>query len=813
MQLFQDLRFALRTLWRAKTYTFVTVGTLALAIGLNSTIFSLVSLLLVGDLPIGDPDRTAFLRTENPSRGIVRRDFTAADYVTLRELMANGEIRSIGNVAAIGFDTRILGGAGESEAKRVPVGLLSPSFFVTWEIDAVEGRGFREAEGEIGGERVAMLAHALWQREYGGDPDVLGRTLEIDGFETTVVGIMDPALEFGDIARFEYWMPLVLDPTTADATRRELFTTAKLADGASFESAQQEIEALSVRQAERYPDSHRGWEMRVKPARDDLADDAFLTVMALLSITVLGVLLVACSNVATLTLARSAERSRELAVRAALGAGKLRILRQLLTESLLLSLFAGALGLGVTVVSQRGLLWIAGERSGIIYVLRSMTVDHTVLFFTLALAVAAPLAFGLIPAIHAARRDLRSSLHEGGRTGGGRKETRGRRWLVGGQVAVALSLMLLVGALVHSLREARHVDLGYDKEAIVSARVDLPEARYGDDVERGSFAHRALAELQARPDVAEVAWTSRMPMDPGGYTNLKIAGRELFDDAEQPWATVSIVTPDYFSMLALPIQQGRGFESSDDESGRAVALASREAVQLWWPDGDVLGAHIELPDHPGEPVEIVGIVGDLRRPSLVTPVEPEIYLPLAQRPQADLALLARGRMDDATAVVPSLRAALAAVDPALPVAEVRTLQGLFEDAWATSLTIESLLGSFAFFALLMAAAGIYGVASFAVARRRKEMGIRMALGAKRSEIGGLVLRQTAGILVAGGAVGLLGGWGLLRFLASGMGGIAEADPVAWTAVTGVLLAVALLATALPARRATRVDPSVALRDE
>ena len=815
---FQDFRYALRTLWHAKSFTLVTVGTLALAIGLNSTIFSMVSLLLVGDLPIGDPDRTAFLRTENPARGVVRQDFTAEDYVTLRRMMDDEEVRSFQNASALSFDTRILGGAGIGEARRVPVGLLSPSFFDTWEITAAHGRGFTADEGEFGGDRVVMLAHGLWQREYGGDPDILDSTLVIDGYETTIVGIMDPALEFGDMGRFERWMPLVIDPATADATRREIFVTARLADGSTFERAQQEIDALAARQAERFPDSHRGWTMRVKPARDDLADDAFLTVMALLSITVLGVLLVACSNVATLTLARSAERSRELAVRSALGAGRLRILRQLLTESLLISFFAAGLGLVVTAASQRGLLWIAGDGSGIIYFLRTMKVDHTVLFFTLALAVAAPLAFGLVPAIHAARRDLRTSLQEGGRTGGGRKELRGRRWLVGGQVAVALSLMLLVGALVHSLREQRRLDPGYDKEAIVSARIDLPEIRYHDDASRRDFARLALAELESRPDVELAAWTSRMPMDPGGYSNLTIEGRDQPGaDDEQPWATVSAVSPDFLAILGVSLQRGRGFEPSDDPSGRRVALVNQEAAALWWPDGDSdddpIGARFHLPGQADQPLEIVGVVGDLQRPSLVRPVEPEVYLPLAQNPQADLALLVRGRMDDATAVVPSLRAVFSQLDPTLPVAEVRTLQQSFEDAWATSLTIESLLGSFAFFALLMAAAGIYGVASYAVARRRREMGIRMALGAKRSEIGLLVLRQTAGILVVGGALGLLGGWGLTSFLAAGLGGIAKIDTVAWAGVTMVLLAVAFVATALPARRATKVDPSVALRDE
>jgi len=800
--LMQDLRYGVRSLLNAPMFTGLTVLTLTLAIGVNSAIFSMVSVIFFSEMPLQEPETAVFVWGNNPERGVDRGSVSMADFLDFRD-----QIDTLDEVIAVSQRPGIL--SGVEEPTRVRIGFVTADMMRSWRLEPHLGRNFAAGEDAPGSPRVAMLSHGMWERRFAADPSVIGQEVKIDGHPTTIVGVVSPRMEFGDLAANDLWAPLTLDATLATRGVRNLFVTARLAPGATLEQAQAEVAMLGQRLAERYPETNRGWVLEAQDFQSGLADDSFWVVMTLLGITVGLVMLIACSNVATMTMARATGRAQELAVRAAIGAGRGRIMRQLVTESLLVSLVSAALGLLVARGALYGLTWIAGANSGISSFFQMLSIDSGVLVFTLVVALLAPVLFGLVPAIRASRADLAATLKEGGRTSGDVSALRGRRILVATQVSLAITLMVVAGLMVKALVEVRSMEFDHAPETILTMRVDLPDLGYPELEHVRHFRQQVGERVQAEPGVVRVAWVDQRPLaDFPGTTSLEIAGAELRTDEQQPFAYRMAVSPSYFDMMKLRPLSGRVLGAADRSDAAAVAVVNAEAVERFWADADPLGQEIRLGD--GGWLEIVGVVSSEVYPDTEEPSVPQIYVPIAQHTQHGGALLVEA-MSGPLALTPAIRRGVLAIDPEQPIADVRTQARIFADSTTSAGAVASMLATFAAFALVMAGAGIYGVLSFMVAERTREFGIRMALGASSGSVRKMVMRNTGVLIVIGVAVGLLGAVGLGRLLASALPGVNPSDPMVYSVVGGVLLGVAALAAWIPARRATRVEPVVALK--
>jgi len=808
--LLQDVRFAFRTLKQSPTFTVITVLTLALAIGVNCAIFSLLNIMFLNDLvPIRDGETLGFVFVRNPERGIERRDLSIPDFLDIRD-----GITAFEDLAGTAREPAILTGA--DEPARITIGPSTANLFDLWGIQPVLGRGFLEGEDLPGAERVAVLSHGSWQRRFGGDPEVIGRKIKLNGYSTTVVGVMTEKMEMGGLAEIEVWVPVVLDRELARRDDRMLWVTGKLAPGATLEQARAEVAGVVARLREEYPDTNAGWHEYVATYNEGLGGTEFNTILTMLSVTVAFVLLIACSNVATLMLARASARGREIAVRAALGAGRLRIVRQLLTEGAMLSLTAGLLGLLVMKATLAGLLFMSRDNAEMVAVVGYLGIDRNVLLFTLSVALVAPLLFALFPALRASRGQLVETLKEaGGRTIGGRGAMKGRRFLVAGQVALALGLMIVAGLLIESMIEMRRTDLGYDENAILTMRVDLPEGEYAEVPQQQQFFRDVMDEVRGLSIVESAAWVSRLPLVEGsGTTSFEILGRPAEDPERQPFAGVVVAEPTYFEVMEMKLVRGRGFTSDDTADRVPVALVNQDTVDRFWPGEAPVGQHIRLGNAEADAawVEIVGVVENLVYPEPDNPYHPLIYLPLEQEPRSGLGLVLRSRGDISAAAAP-VREQIWAVDPDQPVSDVQTMGEVFAQRVAVFDPIFALFILFAFFALLMAVAGIYGVISFAVSQRTREFGIRMALGAQGTRVRAMVMLSSVWLVGAGAIAGLILGFILSRVLASGLDGVGGMNPVSYGLVTAVLVAAAVISAYIPARRATRLDPMIALRTE
>jgi putative ABC transport system permease protein len=808
--LLQDVRFAFRTLKQSPTFSIVTVVTLALAIGVNCAIFSILNLMFLSDMvPIREGETLGFVFVRNPERGIARRDLSIPDFLDIRE-----GVTAFSDMAGTTREPAILTGA--DEPARVMIGPSTANLFGVWGVQPVLGRGFLEGEDLPGAERVAILSQGSWERRFSADPDVIGRTISLNGYPTTVVGIMGDEMEVGGLAEIEIWVPVVLDRESAPRDDRILWVTGKLAPGATLEQARAEVASVAARLRDEYPDTNGGWHEYVATYNEGLAGTEFNTILTMLSVTVAFVLLIACSNVATLMLARASARGREIAVRAALGAGRLRIVRQLLTEGAMLSLAAGLLGLLVMKGMLAGLVFLARNNAEMVAVVSFLGIDRNVLIFTLSVSLLAPLLFALFPALRASRQQLVETLKEaGGRTIGGRGAMKGRRFLVAGQVALALGLMIVAGLLIESMIEMRSTDLGYDENAILTMRVDLPEGEYPEVAQQQQFFRDVLDRVRGLSIVESAAWVSRLPIAEGTSTSsFEILGRPPEDPERRPFAGMIVAEPTYFEVMEMSLVAGRKFTSADTTDRVPVALVNQDAVDRFWLGEIPIGQHIRLGDAEADAewVEIIGVVENLVYPEPDDPFYPLIYLPLEQEPRSGLGLVLRPRGDVKMAAAP-VREQIWAVDPDQPVSDVQTMGEVIAQRVAVFDPIFAMFMAFAFFALLMAAAGIYGVMAFAVSERTREFGIRMALGAESRSVRKMVMRSSIWLVGAGAVAGLVLGIMLGRVLASGIDGVGGMNPASYALVTGVLVAAAALSAYIPARRATRVDPMIALRTE
>jgi putative ABC transport system permease protein len=805
----QDIRFGFRTLLRSPATSAVALITLALGIGANTAIFSVVNGVLLQPLAFPDPDEIVAVWESNPGRGFPRFSTSPPNFEDWRR---ENQVFEEMCAASLGR-FNLTGGDRPESIQGVQV---TPEFFSVMGVRPALGRGFLPDEGKPGAAKVVVLSEGLWQRRFGSDPGILNRQLMIDGESHTVVGVMPPGFDF-PVER-EIWTALPWDFSPEMRGAHFLFTIGRLKDGVTLDRALTEMKTLASRLERQYPESNTGWTVTMMRMQDLIVEDVRPALLLLLA-AVGFVLLIACANVANLLLARMASREREIAVRSALGAGRIRLVRQMLTESLVLFLVGGLLGLLFAALANRVLLSLYA--SGLPRE-SEVGLDGKVLLFTLALSLLTGLLFGLAPALSATSGRLYGALKEGGRAmAGGARGKMIRNLLVLGEVAIALILLVGAGLLLRSFERLRAVDPGFRPEGVLSAQLVLPQQKYAEEASQINFTRELLERLRAIPGVRSADTVFPLPLGGNGFVlTFRVEGKPAPRPGEAPNANVRVVTPDYFQTMGTRLLQGRPFTPQDSPDAVPVIIVNKTMADKLWPGENPIGKRITY-DDPEEPDiswrEVVGVAANVHHSDLEQEPGSEVYWPQLQSPVGgELNVIVRTEGDPAR-LSGAVREAVSAVDSDLPIDRVRTMEVVVAEALSGSRFQTVLLGIFAGVALLLAAIGVYGVISYSVAQRTHEIGIRMALGARRQQVLRLVIRQGMTLVLIGVAVGLVFAvilsWWLSDRVAAYLYGGQAIDPLILVVVPLMLLGVALVANWLPARRATLVDPQVALRRE
>jgi len=791
--LLQDVRYAIRMLLKKPGFTAVVVITLALGIGANTAIFSVVNGVLIQPLPFKEPDRLVAVREINPK---FSNDPIGASFPNFTDWKEHNQVFE----QMAGFRVQYFTLTGEDEPLRVTAQCVSSVFFPMLGAEAVLGRTFLPEEEKTGHRKSVVLSHDFWQRRFGGDPVVLDRTLTLDGSQFTVVGVMPAGFRF--LKDADLWTPLdVPAPLQQLRGARFLQVVARLRPGMSLEQARAGMGTLAQQLENEYSQSNSGWGVSLVSLQDRLVGNVRLGLLVLLA-SVAFVLLIACANVANLLLTRGATRQKEIAIRVALGAGRRRVMQQLLTESTLLALLGGGMGLLLALWGIDALRALSPSNLPRIEEIR---IDGRVLGFTLIVSLFTGLFFGLVPARQATRVDLQETLKEGGGS-----STGSRRFLRGLLVIseIALSLILLIGAglLGRSFIALLSVDPGFRTENLLTMEISLPQYKYSKENQRTEFFRQLLERAGSLPGVRSVGLTTVLPLSGNESKNsFGIEGRE---NADANWASLRLISPDYFRTMAIPLRTGRSFETRDAKDPSDSVIINETLARRFWPDEDPVGKRILFGDSGPT---IVGVVGNIKHAGLDAEYEPEIYLPFADQ-SSHRVLVARAD-SEAIALAGPLRALVHSIDKDQPVDNFSTMEEVASRSVAQPRFLAILLGVFATVALALAAVGVYGVVAFSVAHRTREMGIHMALGAQPRDIVQLVLGEGMALAVIGVATGLLGAFAITRLMSTLLYRVSAADPLTFIVISLLLAGVALGASFIPARRAMKVDPMVALRHE
>ncbi|HEX8651885.1 MAG TPA: ABC transporter permease [Pyrinomonadaceae bacterium] len=803
--LLQDLRYGCRMLLKTPGFTLVAIVALALGIGANTAIFSVVNGVLLRPLPFKDPDRLVWAQAADLKTGEPGGSISPPDFLDYRE-----QNRVFEHFAALQYISFTLTGDA-AEPERVTGARVSADFFETLGITPVKGRSFLAEEEREGSNRVAVISHGLWQRRFGSDPNLVGKTVDLSGQSTLVVGIMPAGFQFP--SEVEVWSPIPFGGKET-SMRRTHFLNAigRLKPGLTLQDAQADITSVARRLEQQYPETNTNYGMGLTLLPEQIVGDMRRTLFVLLA-AVGFVLLIACANVANLSLARGATRGKEIAIRVAMGASRSRVVRQLLTESVLLAVLGGVLGLLLAVWGVDMLVALSPEDLPRV---KEVTIDPRVLSFSLLISILTGVLFGLAPALSFSRgRDLNETLKEGGRASGAATgHNRMRSLLVVAEVA--LSLMLLVGAglLIKSFLKLSKVETGFDATSVMTMRISLPQTKYAEPQRRAAFYQQLLERTRALPGVEAAGVISELPLSgQNNDTYFTIEGKPpAAPGSEDRLANFRTASPDYFRVMGIPLIRGRFFNDGDREGAPHAVIISETFARRFFPDEDALGKRLTI--DLGEPWtgEIVGVVGNIRHFSLATEPFREMYMNIAQTPRGSVNLVVRTRSDPA-ALTAAIKQEVQGLDRDLPIYNPKTMEQRVSESAAAPRFRTLLLALFAALALVLAAVGIYGVISYSVTQRTHEIGVRMALGAGRRDILKLVVGHGIVLTLIGVAIGLIGAFMLTRIMATFLFGVSATDPLTYAVVSLLLIGVALVACYVPARRAMRVDPMVALRYE
>jgi len=800
----QDLRYGIRTITRTPAFAIVSTTTLALAVCVNTAIFSAVNALVFADLPMADPARTVVFRSANRGADTDGGAFTPREYLEYRD-----NNRSFEELAAVTGDQMIL--TGEGRPRRVEGRRVTASFSRVWGTGPVVGRFFAPGDQQSGAPPVVVVSHGLWTRRFAASEGVLGSTLSLGGVGHTVVGVLPRDMEWGGLADIEVWTPLALDRTDTSLDARSVAVLGRLRPGVTPEQADLDIKAIQERASLQWPASYRGWEPRVVLVAQTLLDPDDRTILVLLVLAVGLVLFIACANVANMLLARATTRSGEVAVRAALGATRQRLVRQMLSESFLIAAAATVFGLALSRGLLRVLYRISEGETGLY---KLAVVDGNVLLFTLVVAVLTSLAFGMLPALRASATDPCGALSERSGRGSGRSGRKVRGLLVVTQTSSALMLLVVAGLVVRSAVNQQRRQLGLDPSGVLVLRIDLPDFKYPLDADRERFFRETIRGVEQSPGVQSAALVDRMPLLRGGSTRpVEVEGAPVENEADRPSAEVRVVSEACLDLLRIPLVAGRGFSADDTRRSTDVALVSREAARRYWRGREPVGRRIAVgADGPRRWLRVVGVVGDVASGDGGLLSRPAVYLPFSQHARSRMTVLVRTHADPLRAAE-AVRTAVWGVDSEQPIDNIGTMEQALHHDWAPLRAVVTLFVAFASFALLMAAVGIYGVTSYSMSQRSREIGIRMALGATAGSVRRMMLREGVTRIVVSTGIGLVGAFALSRLLASLVVGISSTDPLTFLGVPVLVAVVGLAANYVPVRRVLHADLMTALRLE
>lgn len=802
----QDLRYGFRTLTNKPGFTIVSVFTLALGIGANTAIFTVVDAALLRGLPYQSPDRLYHLFERTPQAEFPQREFSYPDYQDYQQNQVFTEL------AAYTGGGGIITGRGEPE--RVFAPSASANFFTMLGVEPLVGRTFQPGEDKPGAERTAVLTYGLWQRMFGGDPTVIGQALTINGNSYTVIGVLPASFQFA-FRPADLWLPY--QPTEAQLTRRFMHGTnliGRLASGASVAQAQSEISAIAARIEAEHNQSHAGTGVTLVPLQEQVVGQVRPILLVLLG-AVGFVLPIACANLASLLLTRSIARQKEIAIRAALGAQSRRLVRQLLTESVMLAMAGGAAGLLIASIGVDALVAaLPDAQLNSLPFLKSLRIDPGILAFALGLSLLTGVVFGLAPALQSSRVDLLGALKEGGRTGTGAARQRLRGALVVTEIALAVVLLVGAGLMMKSLLRLLQVDVGFNPQNVLTMTVGLPASKYSEANRRISFHDQLTERITALPGVAGASIVNILPLVGGNTTRFTVEGDPAPPPGQEIEANFRVTGAGYFQTMGIPLINGRFFDERDKADAPGVVAISKTVAERVFAGRDPIGQRLHYPGLNGPPDLIVGVVGDVKITGLDDAIKPVLYYPYLQDPSTFTNLVVRTTADPAT-LVNVIRNECRTLEPDVAIFSVRTIEEMINDAPAAFMRRfpAFLIGIFAAVALLLATVGIYGVVSYSVSQQTHDIGVRMALGARAADILKMVLKQGLTLALLGLTIGVLAALALTRLLSSLLYEVQTSDPAILLSVAALLVVVALVACYLPARRATRVDPMIALRYE
>ena len=802
----KDVRFAIRGLLKHPGFTAIAVVTLALGIGGSTSIFTVVNAALLRGLPYKSPDRLYHLWEQTPKQEFPKREFSYPDY---QDYQQNSVFEGL---AAYTGGGAILSGQGDPESLNAP--RVNAAFFSVLGVEPLLGRTFQNSEDNQNGPKVTVLTYGLWQRRFGADPNIIGRGLTINGESYTVIGVLPASFQFA-LRSADLFLPY--QPTQAQLTRRYMHGTnliGRLKPGKTPEEAQSELNLIAGRIEQQFSDSHAGIKARVVPLQEEIVGNVRPILLVLLG-AVGFVLLIACANVASLLLTRSIARQKEVAIRSALGASRWRVIRQLLTESLLLSLAGGIAGLLIAYWSVPALVSVLPQSQlSAMPFLTSLRIDTGILAFSVALSLLTGLIFGLAPALQSSKLDLNEALKEGGRQTSAGAGHRLRSAMVVTEIALAVVLLVGAGLMMKSLLRLLQTNLGFQTENLLTMTVILPPAKYTDVNQQINFNDQLRQHVQSLPGVVGAGTVNILPVNSGNTTRFIIDGDPVPPPGKETEANIRTVSDDYFKTLGVPLLAGRMFDEHDGPNNPGVVIIGKTIADRMFAGRDPVGRQLRYASVQAPPVQIVGVVGDVKITGIDEAIRPVLYYPFRQSSSIFANLVARTNSDPNT-LAGAIRNEVRTLEPDAAILNVRTMDEMIAQTPASFMRRfpALVIGIFAGVALLLASIGIYGVVSYSVSQQTHYIGVRMALGASPADILKMVLKQGLLLALLGVGIGVGAALGLMRLLRTLLYQVSATDVTTFAIVTGTLFVVALLACFLPARRATKVDPLVALRYE